>query len=344
MRASRLLSILTTLQARGRVTAGELADECEVSLRTIYRDIDALSAAGIPVYSERGSEGGYRLLDGYRTQLNGLSAKEAEALFMMGLSGVAADLGLGSVMMAAQTKLLSAVPAPMRAGAEQMQERFHLDAPAWFAEPEPPTHLPLVAGAVWDQHPIRIRYRSWKAERERDVEPLGLVLKGGSWYLIGQVDGDARTYKVSRILEIVVLNHRFERPQRFDLEAYWRASTERVEAELYPNRASVRLSPWGVRMLGAFTSPHVRAATELAPDADSDGWRAAVIPIGSVRQACAEMLRFGVEIEVLGPPELRDQMAELAAGMSTLYRNAAKSLAPSGTPQPVQASQPRPAL
>ena len=114
MRASRLLSILTTLQARGRVTAGALAQECEVSLRTIYRDIDALSAAGVPVYSERGSEGGYRLLDGYRTQLNGLSAKEAEALFMMGLNGVAADLGLGGVMLAAQTKLLSAVPAAMR--------------------------------------------------------------------------------------------------------------------------------------------------------------------------------------------------------------------------------------
>src|SRR5580698_8300701 len=114
MRASRLLSILTTLQAQGRVTAGELSAECEVSLRTIYRDIDALSAAGVPVYSERGSEGGYRLLDGYRTQLNGLAAREAEALFMMGLNGVAADLGLGGVMLAAQTKLLSAVPAAMR--------------------------------------------------------------------------------------------------------------------------------------------------------------------------------------------------------------------------------------
>src|SRR5271156_4872958 len=114
MRASRLLSILTTLQAHGRVTATTLAQECEVSVRTIYRDIDALSAAGVPVYSERGSEGGYRLLDGYRTRLNGLSAKEAEALFMIGLSGPAADLGLGPAMMAAQTKLLAAVPAQYR--------------------------------------------------------------------------------------------------------------------------------------------------------------------------------------------------------------------------------------
>src|ERR1700730_18427031 len=138
MRASRLLTILTTLQVHGRVTAPELSAECEVSLRTIYRDIDALSAAGIPVYSERGAEGGYRLLDGYRTRFNGLSAKEAAALFMTGLSGPAADLGLGTAMVAAQNKLLAALPAQFRAGAEQMRERFHLDAPAWFVEPEQP--------------------------------------------------------------------------------------------------------------------------------------------------------------------------------------------------------------
>jgi len=319
MRASRLLSILTTLQARGRVTAGELSDECEVSVRTIYRDIDALSAAGIPVYSERGSEGGYRLLDGYRTQLNGLSAKEAEALFMMGFSGLAADMGLGSVMVAAQTKLLSAVPAHLRAGAEQMRARFHLDAPAWFAEPETPSHLPLVAGAVWEQHPIRIRYRSWKAERVREVEPLGLVLKGGAWYLVGQVDGDARTYRISRILDLTVLNHSFERPAAFDLEAYWRAGTQRLEADLYPGRARIRLSPWGVRMLEALTSPHVRSATAFEGDADAEGWRVAAIPVGSIRQACVDLLRFGVEVEVLGPPELRAKMAELAAGLQAVY-------------------------
>src|ERR1700722_2225837 len=160
MRASRLLTILTLLQARGRVSAPEFAAECGISLRTVYRDMDALSAAGIPVYSERGSEGGYRLLDGYRMQMNGLSAKEAEALFMTGLSGFAADLGIGAVMAAAQNKLLSAMPAQVRAGAEQMRARFHFDAPAWFAQAERPKHLPLVADAVWAQRLIRIRYQS----------------------------------------------------------------------------------------------------------------------------------------------------------------------------------------
>jgi predicted DNA-binding transcriptional regulator YafY len=319
MRASRLLSILTTLQARGRVTAPELADECEVSLRTIYRDVDALSAAGIPVYSERGSAGGYRLLDGYRTRLNGLSAQEAAALFMTGLSGAAADLGLGAVMVAAQNKLLAAMPAEMRAGAEQMRQRFHLDAPAWFAQPEQPAHLPLVAGAVWDQHPLRMRYRSWKAETQRTVEPLGLVLKSGAWYLVGQVEGDARTYRISRILELAILDQRFERPANFDLESYWRAGTQRLEADLHRNVATIRLSPWGVRMLEMFMSPFVRAATRIETEADAQGWRTAIMPVGSVRQACVDLLRFGAQVEVLEPPELRAKMAEIAAGMSTIY-------------------------
>src|SRR5581483_9955258 len=156
MRASRLLSILTTLQARGRITAPELAEACEVSVRTIYRDIDALGAAGIPVYSERGAEGGYRLLDGYRVRLNGLSAKEAEALFLTGLSGPAADLGLGAVMTAAQTKLLAALPQDLRASAERMRNRFHLDAPAWFAEAERPIHLTTIADAVWRQKAVQM--------------------------------------------------------------------------------------------------------------------------------------------------------------------------------------------
>jgi predicted DNA-binding transcriptional regulator YafY len=319
MRASRLLSILTTIQARGRVTATELSDACEVSVRTIYRDIDALSAAGIPVYSERGSEGGYRLLDGYRTRLNGLSAKEAEALFMVGLSGPATDLGLGAAMAAAHTKLLSAMPAQLRAGAEQMRARFHLDAPAWFAEADRPVHLPLVASAVWEQRRIRIRYQSWKAEKERIVEPLGLVLKSGAWYLVGQVDGSARTYRISRILDLTVLDQRFDRPASFDLEGYWTAGTQRLEAELHRNVATVRLSPWGLKMLEAFMSPFVRAATRIESESDPEGWHIARIPVGSVRQTCVELLRFGADIEVMAPPELRAKMVEVAAAMNMIY-------------------------
>lgn len=320
MRASRLLSILTTLQARGRVTAQALADECEVSLRTIYRDIDALSAAGIPVYSERGSEGGYRLLDGYRVRLNGLSAKEAEALFLTGLSGPAADLGLGAVMTAAQTKLLAALPQDLRSSAERMRSRFHLDAPAWFSEAEQPVHLTAIADAIWRQVAIQIRYKSWKAEKTRRVEPLGIVLKSGSWYLIAQIDGRARTYRVARILELTVLDETFERPDKFDLSGYWRASTEQLEAELHPVTAKLRLSPLGVDLLAAFSPAYVRDRTKFEADRDAEGWRIATLPVGKTWQAITDILRLGAEVEVLAPPELRDKMAKVAEDIARAYR------------------------
>ncbi|WP_315783508.1 YafY family protein [Bradyrhizobium sp. SZCCHNPS1003] len=320
MRASRLLSILTTLQARGQVTAPELADACEVSVRTIYRDIDALAAAGIPVYAERGAEGGFRLLDGYRVRLNGLSPTETDALFMAGLPGPAAALGLDGAMSAAQTKLVAALPESLRANAGRMQARFHLDAPGWFGESEEPTHLRTIADALLADRLIDIRYQSWRAEKRRRVAPLGLVLKGGGWYLAGQVERSVRTYRVARVLDCTVTVETFARPADFDLAAYWRAATERLEAELHPKLATVRLSPLGVRLLEALSQPYVRARTRLADEADADGWRIATIPTGTTLwHAVGELLRFGPEAEVLDPPELRAKMTEMAGAMAKRY-------------------------
>ena len=318
MRASRLLSILMTLQARGRVTAQVLATECEVSLRTIYRDIDALSAAGVPVYSDRGSAGGYRLLEGYRTRLNGLSREEAKALFLSGLTGPAAALGLGPVMAAAQLKLTAALPVEMRSAADQMRACFHLDAPGWFHEKELPVHLRDIAVAVWNQRLIEIRYRSWKAETRRRVAPLGLVLKSGAWYLAGLVDDSTRTYRIARIREMKVLDEGFERPSDFDLEAYWTQSTQRLERQLHQNCATVRLSPVGFKMLEPLTSQFVSALTEIG-EADADGYRTVVMPVGSLWQASSQLLRFGVDAEVLGPPELRDKMSEVVKILRDRY-------------------------
>jgi predicted DNA-binding transcriptional regulator YafY len=323
MRASRLLSILTTLQARGQVTAPELADTCEVSVRTIYRDIDALAAAGIPVYAERGAEGGYRLLDGYRVRLNGLSQPEAEALFMTGLPGPAAELGLDAAMLAAQTKLMAALPENLRPNAGRMQERFHLDAPSWFGEAEQPKHLRAIAGALLRESLIEIRYQSWRAEKRRRVAPLGLVLKGGSWYLAGSVDGSVRTYRVARVLDCNVLDERFVRPGDFDLAGYWQAATTRLEAEMHPNYATVRLSPFGIKLLNALSQPYVRTRTRIEEAADASGWRLATVPIGTtVWHAAAELLRLGAEAEVLAPPELRNKMAELTQAMAARYQTA----------------------
>jgi predicted DNA-binding transcriptional regulator YafY len=320
MRASRLLSILTTLQARGQVTAPELAEACEVSVRTIYRDIDALAAAGIPVYADRGAEGGYRLLDGYRVRLNGLSQPEAEALFMAGLPGPAAALGLDAAMVTAQTKLMAALPDNLRPNANRMQQRFHLDAPGWFGETEEPKHLRAIAGSVLRENLIEIRYQSWKAEKRRRVAPLGLVLKGGSWYLAGFVDGSVRTYRVARVLDCTELEQSFSRPAKFNLAVYWRASTERLEAELHPNEAAIRLSPFGVKLLHALSHPYVKARLRLAEAADADGWRIATIPTGkTLWHAATELLRLGAEVEVLEPSELRSQMAEMTGAMAARY-------------------------
>jgi predicted DNA-binding transcriptional regulator YafY len=308
-----------TLQARGRVTAQQLADDADVSLRTIYRDIDELSAAGVPVYSERGADGGYRLLDGYRTKLNGLSPQEAEALFLTGLPGAAADLGLGTVMAAAQLKLLAALPAELRTSAERVRSRFHLDAPGWFGETEKPAWLPEIAGAIWKQQCIQIRYRSWKAEKQRQIEPLGIVLKGGSWYLIGQVERSVRNYRIARILSLTVLSDRFERPKTFDLEAYWCESTRRLEEQLHPQTATVRFSPIGMKLMEAFLSPFVRAGMHFSDKADADGWRTATMPVGSMWHATCELLRFGTDAEVLEPPELRTKMAETVTRLGRVY-------------------------
>src|SRR5437763_5761687 len=263
MRAGRLLSIVAALQAREQVTATELADACEVSVRTIYGDIDALAAAGIPVYADRGAEGGYRLLDGYRVRLNGLSKPEAEALFMTGLPGPAAALGLDAAMLAAQTKLMAALPANLRPNAGRMQERFHLDAPSWFGETEQPKHLRAIAGALLRENLIEIRYQSWRAEKRRRVAPLGLVLKGGSWYLAGSVDGSVRTYRVARVLDCDVLNERCVRPADFDLAAYWQAATIRLEAEMQPHHATVRLSPSGIKLPNVFSQPYAMTHPHL---------------------------------------------------------------------------------
>ncbi|NUR11797.1 MAG: YafY family transcriptional regulator [Bradyrhizobium sp.] len=326
MRARRMLSILTTLQARGQVTAPELAEACEVSVRTIYRDIDALAASGVPVYADRGAEGGYRLLDGYRVRLNGLSQTEAGALFLAGLPGPAAALGLDAAMIAAQNKLMAALPVHLRQDASRMQERFYLDAPGWFGEAEEPTHLRTIAGAVLRGTLIRIRYQSWRAEKQRRLAPLGLVLKGGNWYLAGQIDASVRTYRVARVLDCTALDDHFDRPADFDLAAYWQAATLRLEAEMHPNVAVVRLSPFGVKLLDALSQPYVKARTQLEVTTDADGWRIARVPVGKTSwHAAAELLRLGPEAEVLEPADLRDKMMKLTQAMAARYRAARKA-------------------
>ncbi|TCP49260.1 putative DNA-binding transcriptional regulator YafY [Tamaricihabitans halophyticus] len=321
MRASRLVSTLLLLQTRGRVTAEELAAELEVSVRTVYRDIEALSSAGVPVYAERGPHGGYRILGGYRTRLTGLTSAEAESLFLAGLPGPAAELGLGAVLGAAQLKLLAALPEPLREGAGRIQERFHLHAPGWFREIERPARLAPIADAVWGQRRLRLYYRRWDdSEVTREVCPLGLVLNGGSWYLVADSAGTARTYRVARVLSLESLDEGFERPAEFDLAGYWADWSERFARRLYPAHAVVRLSPFGQSLVGFYLGPiAARALAETATEPDAAGWVRCTLPVESVRHAVGEFLRFGMDAEVLEPEELRALLADRIGSLATVY-------------------------
>lgn len=320
MRASRLLSILLLLQTRGRVSAEALAQEAEVSIRTIYRDVDQLSAAGVPVYAERGRTGGFRLLDGWRTRLTGLTAQEAQALFMAGLPGPAAELGLGQAMAAAQLKLLASLPETWQDQARSVGARFHLDPVDWFRAPAPARHLQDLADAVWRERRVRIRYRSWTRLTEREIDPLGLVLKAGIWYLAARSGGKLRTFRVSNIRKLHRLDTQFARPADFELTRYWAESTQRFERELYRETARVRVSRRGLAHLRTLNPALAEAVDRAGNSAKRAQWRQLVIPIESVEFAATQLLRLGPEIEVLEPPALRARMAATARNLAALYR------------------------
>ena len=316
------MAMLALLQVRGQVSAQQLADELEVSLRTVYRDIDALSAAGIPVYSTRGRAGGYALVDGYRPGFTGLTGDEAEALFLTGLPGPAADLGLGGVLTATQLKLLAALPPELRERAARIRDRFHLDAPGWLREADASPQLGLIADAVWAQRRVQVRYeRSGRTVVDRRLEPLGIVLKAGTWYLVASVDGSRspRTYRVSRVREAVALDETFERPDGFDLQAHWADYQRDYERRIYRDNATVRLSPAGRELLFLLGPIVARAAREAMTEPDGDGWASTVVPIESLRHALHALLQLGPDVEVLGPPQLRELVADAARELAARY-------------------------
>ncbi|CAM4207377.1 YafY family protein [Nocardia ninae] len=321
MRASRLLSIVLLLQARERMTAEQLARELEVSVRTIYRDVESLSLAGIPLYGEAGHDGGYRLVDGYRTRLTGLTADEAEALFLAGLPGPAADLGLGAVLATAQLKLKAALPDELREGVGRIQERFHLDTSDWYADPDSTAQLAAVVEATWSRRRIRMRYRRWAQPREVDrvVAPYGLVLKSGRWYLVAE-SGEIRTYRVSQILRIQLLDNAFERPAEFDLASSWSAYLADFDARRYRGEARIRLSERALERLPHLLEPALaRVARNTAEPPDRDGRIIVTMPMETIEHTAGLLLRLGAEAEVLAPAELRDRMAEIAADLARIY-------------------------
>jgi len=322
MRASRLISVLLLLQTRGRMTAQQLADELEVSVRTVYRDVEELSASGIPVYADRGTHGGFQLVEGYRTRLTGLTPEEAEALFLSGYPGPAAQLGLGTVLAAAQLKVLAALPPELRSRAARLRQRFHLDAPGWFAQPETAPHLQAIAEAVWSDHRLHMHYRRGSEAGtvvERVVDPLGLVLKAGIWYLVARSDGGLRTYRVSRIADLTPLPDRFERPDDFDLAEYWGRSVTAYAAGLPSFIATVRVRGDGLERLVDAIGEGAKTAIEAAGEPDEGGWLTVSLKLEDVWHAEPQLLQLGSDAEVVEPDELRERLAAVARAMAALY-------------------------
>ncbi|MFC4561850.1 helix-turn-helix transcriptional regulator [Nocardiopsis mangrovi] len=325
MRAGRLLSLLLLLQNRGRMTAARLAEELEVSERTIYRDVEALSAAGVPVYADRGSGGGYRLLDGYRTRLTGMTGGEAETLFLTGVPGAAGDLGLGAEMAVAHLKLLAALPEELRERAERVRSRFHLDATAWWREPDDTPHLAELAAAVWEQRTVEVAYRRFDGTQvQRTLDPLGIVLKAGAWYVLARPHArsghhaDVRTFRVSRIRELGVTDGVFAHPDGFDLAGQWRAWSREFEESRHTLPARIRLTRRGLDLMRTLSAPLTAAGTEGA-EPGPDGWCECEVLVESIGFALSEFASYGPDIEVLSPAELRSALAAHARATAALY-------------------------
>lgn len=309
MRTSRLVSMLLMLQARGRITAQALADEFEVSVRTVYRDVDQLSAAGVPVYADRGPGGGFALLDGYRTDLTGMTRAEAETLPIAALPGAADALGLAQPLRSAQLKLVAALPKAA-AGASRIGSRLHIDPVDWYRRSEPAPLLPLLATAVWEQKRIVMGYRSWRGPRLRRCAPLGLVLKAGNWYLVARARTRIGIYKASNIERLELQAETFERPDGFDLQAQWSRMVVRFERSLLKGSATLLVKREAIADLHALGAAAAERAVCGLPD--EDGWCRVTVPVEEIGQAARQLLRLGPRVRVLEPCALRDALRRLA--------------------------------
>jgi predicted DNA-binding transcriptional regulator YafY len=319
MRASRLVSVLLLLQARGGLTAQRIAEELEVSVRTVHRDVEALAAAGVPIYAERGPHGGIRLVEGYRTRLTGLTEEEANAVFLSGLPGPAAELGLGTVVAAARLKVLAALPPELRSRASRLGQRFHLDAPGWFSRAEGNPWLVDVATAVWEDRRLRIVYDRGDKSVERRLDPLGLVLKGGVWYAVARTGGDVRTYRISRILDAEILDERFEREPDFDLAGYWSESTAAYEEAADKVTVTLRIQPRALSSVHDIFGSAVAETAEYLSAGDPEGWQRLRLTLVWPAEVPRRLLGLGAAAEVIAPADVRASVAAEARALAASY-------------------------
>lgn len=318
VRADRLVSMLLLLDTHRHMTARELARQLEVSERTVYRDVDALSAAGVPIYARPGGSGGCYLPDGYHTRLTGLTPAEAQVLSLAGPSQVLADLGLRDAVDTAQLKLMRALPASTRLPAQAASRRVLIDGAGWDAPIERVPWLEALQQAVWQERQADLVYRrSDGATVERRVHPLGLVAKGSVWYLVASVDGTVRVYRAARLANVRVLERSSVRPPGFDLAAYWQTSSAAFKASIPHVTATVRVAPSALELVRVTR----RVSIERQQPPEPDGWIELMLRFDTLEEARTFALGCGPVIEVLAPDALRRDIAELAAKTVQLYAN-----------------------
>jgi predicted DNA-binding transcriptional regulator YafY len=320
VKADRLLILLLLLQTRGRVTAQTLAKRLEVSERTIYRDLEALSLAGVPVYAERGPGGGWQLLEDYRTNLTRLTEAEVNTLFMSGIASPIADLGLGKAGEDALLKLLVALPSVYRRNAEQAREYIYLDAAGWFHHEEEVPYLQVVQEAIWHDRRLRLSYQKGDFDLvERVVDPYGLVAKASVWYLVAASAGEMRVFRISRIQAVEVIEERFDRPVDFDLRTFWAQWCMEFETSLRRYPVTLRVAPCAVPDLTHVFGDWVQTLIKQAEPPDKDGWMTITLLFEGMPQARSRMFALGTMVEVLQPLELRKSLADSAANIASIY-------------------------
>lgn len=319
MRADRLLSIMMLLQTRRQMTAEELANELEVSKRTIYRDIDALSGAGVPVYANGGPGGGYALLDSFRTTLTGLNNDEIQALFMLTIPSPVSDLGISQQLKTAILKLTSTVASDHHQNADSLRQRLYLDAASWFQTDEPVPHLKVVQEAVWQDRQLVLSYRRQNGTvSERMISPYGLVAKASIWYLVAATDQGMRVYRVSRIEVVQKSPTHFTRPQDFDLARFWTDWVTGYKASLPKYPVTLRIGPDLMPILPYILGEGVRSLVEQAQP-DPAGWRVVNYTFEKIEEAQAYILGMGASVDVIAPEELRSSVLKLATDIVAHY-------------------------
>jgi predicted DNA-binding transcriptional regulator YafY len=279
---------------------GRARRELEVSVRTIHRDVDALSASGVPIYADRGPHGGIRLVDGYRTRLTGMTADEAEALFLAGLPGPRRSSGSGTVVAAARLKVLASLPTELRGRASRLVERFHLDAAAWYHPDEAVPFLGELSESVWECRRVQIGYDRGDKTVDRILEPLGLVLKAGVWYLVARADDQPRTYRVSRVSRVTTLEDVFERPDGFDLAAFWAESSAAYERRHAARRGGAADRPRPDRPAPGVIGERPYDTLVRLDESDPDGWLRVRVQLDWPNEATTQILAVGSRLRAPG--------------------------------------------